>query len=575
MIRWSSLITRFAILILIAAVLWIARDALIRKAFIVAGESAVGARLEIGHLRSWLASGKLHVKQLAIADPNDGMKNLVQADSAVLQISLDDLARRRLVIDEGTATDVVFGAPRSKSGALFGRATPEKTTEPSPIVLKFDANDARAAWLDRFQYAGPSIDESRLQLWQTSQQLFENWTSLLDQHRSRVGHLRGALGEIDQLISLEANPLRNQDELQDAESRLSKLNREIETIAQQIAEFDQQLIRDRQRLTDAKQQDDQMIAANTRLRVLSGANMTKLLLQESQLQQAQEVLDWFASFRDAVPDPRRDFRPRQTDDRNVAVPGLDSTPVFLIKSLQLDGKGRLAGNNFHFAGTARNFSNRPDLHQEPITLKMRAQGNMHAVIDCILDRSTECGNDSITIRCPDLQLPARQLGDENSLLVNVSPCRASVEVSLVCRNGQISGQIQIRHSNLVMQIKKLDELAGGQSVADRINLELASISDYQVEAKLSGPVQQPTIQFESDLGDRFAQKFNEIINGRSRAVQDQLDKLFTQQVSRLDEEISAGVQRLAWQFENEVIQRKASVVADLRSRSGRNSINRF
>ena len=68
MFRLSSLITRFAILMLIAAALWIGRDPLIQIAVTDVVESTVGAKVEIGQVRSSFSDDKLFTDMLERID---------------------------------------------------------------------------------------------------------------------------------------------------------------------------------------------------------------------------------------------------------------------------------------------------------------------------------------------------------------------------------------------------------------------------------------------------------------------------------------------------------------------------
>ena len=64
MFRLSSLVTRLAILLLMAAALWIGRDPLIQVAITKVMESAIGAKVDIGQIRTTLSDNKIFVKLL-------------------------------------------------------------------------------------------------------------------------------------------------------------------------------------------------------------------------------------------------------------------------------------------------------------------------------------------------------------------------------------------------------------------------------------------------------------------------------------------------------------------------------
>ena len=118
MSRWTYLIPRIIILILILTAIWLGRDSLIQKLLIREAQNITGAQVEIAQIHSSISNNKLFFKDLKIADPRNPMKNLVQADMAYVQVDPEHLLRRRLVIKQGRTSELIFGAPRTASGAL-------------------------------------------------------------------------------------------------------------------------------------------------------------------------------------------------------------------------------------------------------------------------------------------------------------------------------------------------------------------------------------------------------------------------------------------------------------------------
>ncbi len=574
MFRLSSMLTRTAMLVLVAAVIWIARDPILRSVLIRAGESATGAKVEIEIVRSSIDDGKLYLKHLAIADPRDPMSNLVQADSAWLNLNVHDLLRRRFVVEECSTSQIVFGAPRSSSGTLSAvtQASPAESARPEVVTDPTLAN-VRDGWLDRFQYAGPIIDVSKWELMNVSNQLFSRWTTDLEQHRIQLEDLKTRYHGVHRLIDFDSNSLRNRGRIEDVRNQIDALHSEIRRLAAALAQLDLRIASDREMLARIRQSDDERIVSDPQLRKLDGDLVSRLLLQREQNRQAEEILDWYSDFRDSIPDPAHDFRSGSMPGQNFLVKNT-TQPDFLIKRLQLEGEGRIAGVKFNFSGMAKNISTHPDRLDEPVTFDLHAQGNTHAVVTGTLDRSGEHYTDTIRIHCPDLPFPERILGDDESLSVSVSPSRASVDVTLCCVDGRLSGEFKFEHSNLVMQIEHLDPLAGGQPVADRINLDLASISDYQVTATIRGPMLRPTVEFQSNLGDRLAEKFNHASNREFQVARNQLNEIFDNIVKKLDQEIGANVRELSSMLEKDIRGQEAAIVADLNSRLPKDPIDR-
>ena len=189
---------------------------------------------------------------------------------------------------------------------------------------------------------------------------------------------------------------------------------------------------------------------------------------------------------------------------------LFATPRFLVKQMDLEGEGKVAGHHFHFSGFARNLSTHPQRHDQPVTFHLRAQGETHLVIDCTLDRRQEIPRDKLVVHCPNLSLPAQTIGNPDSMLVKMTPCRMEADISVELNGQALSGNMVFRHTDLMMQIEEMKTLSGGTQMADEINLDLAGLSEFEIKAQLGGTIDAPQITIDSDLGPRFAAIMNRI-----------------------------------------------------------------
>ena len=88
MIRWKYVAPRLAALSIVMLVALLSVDVILKFSIIQAGQLAVGARVEIGTVDTSLRRADLEIHHLAVAHPEAPMKNLVQADRAVLNLDV-------------------------------------------------------------------------------------------------------------------------------------------------------------------------------------------------------------------------------------------------------------------------------------------------------------------------------------------------------------------------------------------------------------------------------------------------------------------------------------------------------
>jgi hypothetical protein len=146
-------------------------------------------------------------------------------------------------------------------------------------------------------------------------------------------------------------------------------------------------------------------------------------------------------------------------------------------------------------------------------------------------------------------MPNQELGDASYLCVNASPCRMQSEIKVTASDDRLSGTLVFRHSDFIMQIECLQDLAGGQEFADLTNLDLASINQYQVRAELGGTFDEPEIEFSSDLGAQLAKIMNRVAENQAKTLraqqQERLDGILAQQFKSIDEQVMTRITELA------------------------------
>lgn len=569
MFRWRLIATRLFILLLLGVAIWISRDALIRQWIVSSAQATVGAKVEIGQVYSSFADRKIFIDHITVADPRDPMSNLFQADSAVLNFDLDSLLRRKFVIHGGSTSQLVMGSPRTTTGAITDSPLAiDKNKIDDEINIDFDHPDATEAWLDQFKFAKTSLDPAQLHLTSTASRILNDRKKALSDQLGKIDGLHNKIVQINELIEGFDNNVLRISNLQLAQERMNSLRLEIENLSNSLHELDIQLASDRTELHSTRIKDQSAIQQISSVSVVEPATLTNLLLQKDPflIEQLNNAITWYSAFGKAIPDPRKDFSVKPASGRNISFPYLSDSPSFFIKQMDLDGEGRLGGQKFSFTGEISGLTTQPELTNNPVHFKLRAQGQTHFVIDCTIDRRSSNGADNLRMICQDLPLPARTMGEESMLLLRVSPCRAKIDVNLTSDNDRLSGTMQFVYENLVTQIEELDEKAGGNNVASRINLDLGTITDYSVTANIGGTFSDPIFDFQSNLGEQLASKFNEVIGSREQVAQKQLDEILESYLSQLDREVGDKIREASELLANEVQRKRELVASNLKSR---------
>ncbi len=552
MIRWSYLVPRLIILGLVLLVVWISADPLLRYAVVNATESVTGSKVEVGRVKSSLFKGKVFLEELAISDPRNPMQNLIQADVAYLQLNPQRLLHRQLVVEHAHSTNVMFGAPRTVSGELPDREYRfEDLKSWLPSAPKSEIFDSEH-WMDQLQSRITGYSKDNLELVKVSKQLQEEWPAVFAQKLAQIAKMQSRVAELKQTIETPGqNPLRDRDQITNAISQVDAIGQQLKSANEEMNRLVQKAQKDLERVEQAKMQDTAKIQQFSAYSV-DAETFSNLLLAKDQTTRLQEVINWVRWFRNSIPDPENDFHPARHRGTDIAFQGQQTHPQFLIKTLELEGQGTVSDQHFDFAGIAKNLTTQPSLHDQPATFELRAQGEHHLIVNCTLDRRNSTWKDQLEITCPDLDIPGQNLGDGDTLIVQMRPSRMQAEVNIQINGDELSGALRFRHSNCSLYVDKIDEYAGGQDMQLRMNQELARIQEFSTYATLTGTLDNPSLKFESDLGQQFAASMGRIIKDKADQqiadVQREINQRYQDEIYELNKMLKVNFDEIKQQL---------------------------
>ncbi|MCH8957592.1 hypothetical protein IIA28_20105, partial [candidate division KSB1 bacterium] len=116
--RPKGMIALLIIVVLFGAVLYLLSGKLIERVLEKAGESAVGAKVEIDNLKLNLAELSISLDRLQVTNPNDTWKNLFETGRMSFDMEVVPLARKKIIINDVTIADIRVGTKRESDGAL-------------------------------------------------------------------------------------------------------------------------------------------------------------------------------------------------------------------------------------------------------------------------------------------------------------------------------------------------------------------------------------------------------------------------------------------------------------------------
>ena len=116
MIRWSYVLPRLSLLLLLIGATWLGLNPLTRWLLTHGGQALTGARVEIGDLHVDLMRTRVRLGRIRVADPGSPMKNLFQIEQALLDLDTAAALRRKLIVRQGSLDGIELNTQRKTTG---------------------------------------------------------------------------------------------------------------------------------------------------------------------------------------------------------------------------------------------------------------------------------------------------------------------------------------------------------------------------------------------------------------------------------------------------------------------------
>lgn len=230
--------------------------------------------------------------------------------------------------------------------------------------------------------------------------------------------------------------------------------------------------------------------------------LSAYLLRDETTRQLNQLVGWLRWMREIVP---ADAKPgsRAARGENVLFSGCRPAPGILIRSLQLEGAARIAGQPIELRGILTNLASEPRLHNEPIRLHLFGSGSLPLELQATIDRNGSTPRDELLVDCQGVLLHEMSLGRADQLGMSLAPSVGSLSVSVVVEGEKLSGDIQIVQQRV--QITPVLNGSGGRTLSAAMGETLDHVNSIATRLSLGGTLSEPTCTVWSNLGAAVAE----------------------------------------------------------------------
>ena len=444
-IKLIPLAVTIGIIVLLVLTVNAFKNTIVKKGMTMALESVFGAKCDISSVNLKIFDSSLRVKEIAVANKDEPMKNLFELSDINVDFDLVQLLKGRFVMDEILAEGIQLGTDREVSGELPNKKkddkkeelTEEEKAEVKPIqqqiadLLKektgvsaegithiFSQYDPKKMVNDFYdQMQSPKIIQN---LQPQAENLVTGWKTTAEQMDHDVKDftqkaqalVNTDISKINDPVVLKQllenlNAVRTQAETikTSVESAVTKVKDDAQTV-NNIANDMKNAVNSDFAMVDTKVKQLSSLDISKATRLFSGdLDQPALQLISKYLPTAKMVLDKVQEFQQSGSKTEKEKKTKKKTSTNRLAGRTveyrkDNVPNFLVRNLSLSGKD--VKRDFALSGNIKNISNDCDKLDKPVEAFVKLNRNsvntetLSAVVDMRKNRVQKAISASLT-----------------------------------------------------------------------------------------------------------------------------------------------------------------------------------
>jgi uncharacterized protein (TIGR03545 family) len=585
--RWSGVIPLVLLLTLLIILYLLFAERVARDSASEAASKYLGTEVDVGAVDLHETSPAVDIREIAIADPFDPMRNLIQADRISIELDADALLERKFVVRHLDIQNVRLGtqrerparpAPRNGFAATAISAVREwKSQFDVPLLQLTPIDTIRSIALDPTQLATvqralelrSSADSVRasLETGYDSLRLRETLDSAraLSQRLSGASPIKLGIAGTRQAV---ADVRRTLGELRAAKERVEALEKR--------AESGRDLLTGQVRaVNDAREDDFRFASGLLHLPTVEAPDIGSAVFGDITIDRFQQAVYWSELAQSYLPPglrPRRTPGPERARASGTTVQFVEarSYPTFLLRrgdmSLRVEGSSPASGD---YSLAVANLTTEPQIVGRPMQFlltresgggvgasgaRLRAFGSM--------DHLGGAMRDSLSVSASGIGLPGFDLPG--------LPLRAELgrggSALVFSRDGdQIRGAWQLRTSDVSWvpdsasaSAARGNDLNQLEQIAIRV---ISGLTDLEMTARIGGTLSNPRLSVTSNLDQAVANRIKavlgeEIAKAEAR-VRGEVERIFRARAAP----VLAQVNEIQAQFEARVVDARTDLEA--------------
>ena len=573
--------------VIIGIVLYIFMDRWIEAGLELAGEKAVGAKVEIDNLHLTLSPLGIRFSRLQVADPNDGWKNMFETGKVQFTMNFGQLLRGKYIIESAEVNDVILGTKRTTDGSIPRPPAPPPSkgdTTGSSIQFAQLAETAMNNHVVEHPMLDPSILRNGLNvdslLRVANLRSVAYIESLKVQAKTVTAQWPSAMSDIDngkrRLAAIDSsvraiNPSALKD-VASITSAISTVDQASKGIKDVVNTFDARQASIRSdigkistsvgSIDDIAKEDFRRVLSLARLPDLNAMGLADALLGKQLMQNVKKYLSYADIARAKIAQyqgkPEME-KPQRMKGQDIRFPVERAYPKFWIQNVVLSGgTDRTQDTAYIYAkGQVNDVTNDQHATQKPMTVKLNATkgGTLSAAIGALFDRRKEVPYDEYTANVAGVKLADVAIGSESFLHGKISGAQLNTEVDVKIPGSRFDGTADIHFHNVGFSYDGQPANTGEKLVREVLD----GVTGFEVKLRAWKKDAGFDIALSTDLDEQFTNRVKAVMGAELAKVQADLRAKINATIAQKRQEFEAIYNAKKAQAEQQLAQYQSIV----------------
>jgi len=498
-LRWQVVVPQLLLLVVLALAGQYGLGLVVRSVMMTAGETAFGVPVDVGNTRVSLLDHEVTLNDLRLADPEQPVDSLVEADRCVLDVAPKPLLHKQTIVNRGRLTGVRFTTDRANAHDNRARTELQRTK-----WFQDDADAVASQWLAHLAHRFRQKQADQFESVRRTEAFCDEWSRQSAALEARGKALNARVAELQKRVEAShANPLRYQEFQAKLPDQLAELQQEFAQLDADLEKLPDQLEAARRGIVAARRSDEQLSTRHVSIDPIEANAISAYLLRDQATKPLDELVDWLRWAREAVPSESA-AQARAGRGQDLLFAGVQRQPAFIVRALDLQGTARIAGQPVELRGVLTDYTSNPALHNEPMRLRLTTTGASPIELQGVIDRTRGTMRDTIVMDCQSVLIPKLTLGRTEQIQIAIEPSRATLSISAAVDGERLSGDIQ-----LVQRDVRITPTAGYEfgsvPIGSALGDTLGRIDSLATHIALGGTLANPTCKLWSNLGPAVAE----------------------------------------------------------------------